>query len=115
MLEEFEDLDFGSEQLEARFVKTMKTLSKNPEKSIYGSSEKRSEAKAIYRLLGNGSFNLEEVKRSHKASTIKRIKDIGGVVLAVQDTSSINYNGHKKTKDLGQRDVGSTTINQLLQ
>ncbi|GHU16311.1 hypothetical protein FACS189472_01090 [Alphaproteobacteria bacterium] len=79
----------------------MKTLSKSPEKSIYGSSEKRSEAKAIYRLLGNESFNLEEVKRSHKASTIKRIKDIGGVVLAVQDTSSINYNGHKKTKNLG--------------
>jgi hypothetical protein len=59
MLEEFEDLDFGSEQLKARFVKTMKTLSKSPEKSIYMSSENRSEAKAIYRLLGNESFNLE--------------------------------------------------------
>jgi hypothetical protein len=50
--EEFADVDFNEERLEKRFRRTMETLSKNPRKSIYGSSANRAEAKAIYNLWG---------------------------------------------------------------
>jgi hypothetical protein len=44
MEEEFAGLDFNSSRLEKRFVRTMETLSKQPEKSIWFSSENRAEA-----------------------------------------------------------------------
>jgi hypothetical protein len=50
MAEEFADVDFNEERLEKRFRKTIETLSKDPRKSIYGSSANRAEAKAIYCL-----------------------------------------------------------------
>ncbi|MDR3356013.1 MAG: transposase [Spirochaetaceae bacterium] len=53
MAEEFADVDFNEERPEKRFRKTMETLSKDPRKSIYGSSANRAEAKAIYNLLGS--------------------------------------------------------------
>jgi hypothetical protein len=44
MAEEFADVDFNEERLEKRFRQTMETLSKDPQKSIYGSSANRAEA-----------------------------------------------------------------------
>ncbi|MDR1597347.1 MAG: hypothetical protein LBR89_00200 [Holosporales bacterium] len=56
-------------------------------------------------MLGNDSFDVTEIKNAHKLSTIERIKeaslDSKTVILAVQDTTSINYNTHKKTEGLG--------------
>jgi hypothetical protein len=44
MGEEFADLDFNSSRLEQRFIRTMETLSKQPDKSIWFCSENRAEA-----------------------------------------------------------------------
>jgi hypothetical protein len=100
--EEFSGLDFVDKWLTIRFIKTMENFSKSPDKSIFMSSKSRSEAKAVYRMLGNENFSVEEVKRVHKAATIKRIQDSGQkVILAVQDTTGVNYNTHKKTEGLG--------------
>jgi hypothetical protein len=44
MAEEFANVDFNEEWLEKRFRRTMETLSKDPRKSIYGSSANRAEA-----------------------------------------------------------------------
>jgi hypothetical protein len=80
----------------------METLSKHPERSIFTSSSCRSEAKAIYRLLNNDHFDLGEVLQAHKAATTKRVREYGHrVILAVQDTTGVNYSGHKKTENLG--------------
>ena len=44
MDEEFAELDFHSIRLEKRFIRTMETLIKQPDKSIWYSSEDRAEA-----------------------------------------------------------------------
>ena len=44
MGEEFAGLDFHSIRLEKRFIRTMETLIKQPDKSIWYSSEDRAEA-----------------------------------------------------------------------
>jgi len=74
MEEEFADLDCNSRRLEKRFIQTMETLSKQPDKSIWFCSENRSEAKAIYRMLGNGNLDREEVLRVHRESNTKRLE-----------------------------------------
>jgi len=101
MEDEFKGLDFNSNRLEKRFIRTMETLSKQPDKSIWFCSENRAEAKAIYRLLGNESLDREEVLRTHREATVRRIAKQGGVILAVQDTTSLNYNTHEKTEGIG--------------
>ena len=101
MEKEFEGLDFNSSRLESRFIKTMETLSKHPDKSIWFCSGNRAEAKAIYRMLGNESVDREEILRVHKEETIKRILSENKTILAIQDTTSLNYNTHKKTDGIG--------------
>jgi hypothetical protein len=93
--EEFADVDFNEERLEKRFRQTMETLSKDPQKSIYGSSANRAEAKAIYNLLGNDKFNQDEILRAHRAATIRRMEG-HPLILAVQDTTSVNYDSRQK-------------------
>jgi hypothetical protein len=44
MAEEFDGLDFHSVRLEDRFIRTMETLKKQPDTSIWCSSENRAES-----------------------------------------------------------------------
>jgi hypothetical protein len=50
--EEFAGLDFHSLLLEERFIRTMETLYKQPDKSIREESAGQAEDKAIYRMPG---------------------------------------------------------------
>jgi hypothetical protein len=97
---EFETLNLKT-KIKQRFIKTMKILSNSPRESIYMASNTRAEAKAAYRLLANDDFDINEVKKAHKESTVNRIKETNSIILAVQDTTSLNYNTHKKTEGLG--------------
>jgi hypothetical protein len=101
MSEEFATLDFNSSRLEKRFVRTMETLAGQPDKSIWFASENRAEAKAIYRMLGNDSLDREEILRAHREATIRRMAQSEKTILAVQDTTSLNYNIQTKMEGIG--------------
>ena len=105
--EEFTGINFKSERLEKRFIQTMEKLSKQPDKSIWLASGSRSEAKAIYRLLGNEKTDDKEILRVHREATKQRIQG-NKVILAIQDTMSANYDGHKKTEGIGY--IGDKTL-----
>ncbi len=108
MEDEFAGLDCNSSRLEKRFIRTMETLSKQPDKSIWSCSENRAEAKAIYRMLGNGNLDREEILRAHREATVRRMVQSGGTILAVQDTTSLNYNTHEKMEGIGY--IGEKTL-----
>ena len=101
MQEEFAELDFNSIRLEKRFIKTMETLAGQPDKSIWFSSENRAEAKAIYRMLNNDGLDREEILRAHREATIRRMVQSEKTILAVQDTTSLNYNTQTKMEGIG--------------
>ena len=111
MEEEFAGLDFNSSRLEERFIKTMETLSQQPDKSIWSCSENRAEAKAIYRLLGNENLDREEILKTHREATARRMTQQGGTILAVQDTTSLNYNTHEKTEGIGYISENTLGVN----
>jgi hypothetical protein len=73
MEEAFAGLDFHSIRLEERFIRTMETLIRQPDTSIWEASEDRAEAKAIYRMLGNERCDREEIARAHREATIGRM------------------------------------------
>lgn len=100
---EFKNLSINCGKLINRFIRTMETLSKKINESIAGASENKAEAKAIYRLIANEKISEETILASHKKETIRKIKDCEvKTILAVQDTSELNYTSHKKTKGLGE-------------
>jgi hypothetical protein len=111
LAEEFAEVNFNEKRLEKRFRKTMGTLSKYPQKSIYSSNANRAEAKAIYNLLGNDKFNKDEILRVHRAATIRRMEG-HPLILAVQDTTSVNYDSQQKWKvtDISARPWGGGAI-----
>ena len=108
MEEEFAGLDFNNSRLEDRFIRTMETLSNQPDKSIWVSSENRAEAKAIYRMLSNEDLDREEILRTHRESTIRRMIQSERTILAIQDTTSLNYNKQTKMDGIGY--IGDRTL-----
>ena len=58
-------------------------------------------AKAVYRFFQSKRFNMNDILAPHVESTIGRCAAAEGVVLAVQDTTTLNYTAHQSTKDLG--------------
>ncbi|MDR2971488.1 MAG: IS4 family transposase [Bacteroidales bacterium] len=95
-------------RLKKRFIRTIKTLFKQPNKSIWSASENRGEAKAIYRMLGNDDLDVEKVLNTQRESTLKRIIAENKTALLIQDTTSLNYNSHKKTEGIGY--ISSNTL-----
>ncbi|MDR0707005.1 MAG: hypothetical protein LBF60_03885 [Treponema sp.] len=83
MEEEFAGLDFHSIYLEQRFIRSVETLIRQPDKSTWEASEKRAEVKAIYRMLGNKDFDREEILMAHREAAIRRMVGYGGTILAV--------------------------------
>ncbi len=63
-------------------------------------SGSQAKTKAAYRFFGNDRVSMDRVLHAHVESTIERVK-AHPVVLAVQDTSSLNYTSHRATEGLG--------------
>jgi hypothetical protein len=101
MREEFAALDFNSSRLEKRFIRTMETLAGQPDKSIWFCSKNRAEAKGIYRMLGNDRLDRDEIMRAHREAAIRRMVESEKTVLAVQDTTSLNYTTQTKMEGIG--------------
>jgi hypothetical protein len=76
-------------------------------RSIYGSSANRAEAKAIYNLPGNDTFNKNKLLRAHRAATIRGMEG-HPLILAVQDTTSVNYDSRQKREGNGY--IGDKTM-----
>ena len=98
--EAFSEIDFGDERLTKRLVETLEQMTKSPNKSILGATNDRNSAKGFYRLLNNAKFSLDKLTEESRKTTIKKILE-HKTVLAIQDTTDINMNGHKKTEGLG--------------
>ena len=72
----------------------------------------RAELTAAYRLLSNGAVTMEHILASHVEQTVERCR-AERLVLAVQDTTTLNYDGLSGTSgfdDLGGGGKGTSGI-----
>jgi len=107
---EFGTLCLNSRRLKRRFLMTMSDLSEQPDKSIWLASGSRANAKAVYRMLSNEKFDKESILSAHRDAAYDRSNE-DQILLAVQDTMSVNYNTHTKTEGLGYNCEQSLGIN----
>lgn len=97
--------ELGAAQLgDARLAKRLVTLARDfyarPQASIPQACQSRAKTKAAYRFLEHDNTTLDKLLAPHYAATLRRMHQ-EKVVLAVQDTTHLNYSTHPATEQLG--------------
>ena len=101
---EFENVNLNDLRLKNRLQKTVRDFFAKPDSSIPElNSGNWGEVKATYRFFDNDKVTMEKILTPHCQKTIERLSE-KKVVLAVQDTTTLNYNNLKKTQGLGPID-----------
>ena len=98
--EEFGDADLGDRRLTKRLVQIFRDFSARPQASIPQACQSRSKTKATYRFFDHPEITMEKILQPHYEATLLRAKR-EEVVLAVQDTTTLNYSAHPATENLG--------------
>lgn len=111
--EEFKKIKLGDERLKNRLLTIVRDFYGKPEANIPQASQSRSKTKAAYRFFDNESVTMDTILSAHYESTKERIKK-DKIILAVQDTTSLNYSAHPMTEDLGPIGSSKKTIGLLV-
>jgi hypothetical protein len=98
--EELAQADLGDGRLAKRLVSILRDFYARPQANIPQACQTRAKTKAAYRFLGNPKMTLEKILHSHYEATLGRLKG-EKIVLAVQDTTFLNYATHLATENLG--------------
>jgi Transposase DNA-binding/Transposase Tn5 dimerisation domain len=105
--EELGKAHFGDKRLTNRFIQLVGDLAAKPEGSVPQACGSWASTKGAYRFWDNERVTPESIRAAHREKTIERAKEYG-TILAVQDTTSLNYSAHKATEGLGPIDGHGT-------
>ncbi|MGH8630410.1 MAG: IS4 family transposase, partial [Burkholderiales bacterium] len=97
---EFSTAELGDKRRTARLVELAQRLSERPEMSLPQALGHTGALKAAYRFFDNADIAHQSVLAPHVLSSIGRMR-ARPVVLAVQDTSYLDYATHPATEALG--------------
>lgn len=97
---EFAGLALGDQRLNARLIATATQLAAQPTAPINQACGDWAAAKGAYRLFQNPKVTAAEVLAPHQARTRARMRG-HALVLAVQDTTYLDYTAHPQTTGLG--------------
>lgn len=103
--QEWGNAPLGDVRLVGRLVTLGRDRYARPQASIPQTCCSRSKTKAAYRLFDHKKAALQNILALHIEATTSRIAR-EKVVLALQDTSSLNYSTHPATENLGP--IGSS-------
>ncbi len=98
--EEFGEAQLGDERLAKRLVTLARDFYARPQANLPQACQSRAKTKAAYRFLEHDHTTLDTLLAPHYAATVRRVSQ-EPVVLAVQDTTSLNYSTHPATEKLG--------------
>lgn len=99
--EELAGVSLGDARRNRRLVQVVEDLAARPGGSVGQASRSRAAMQATYQLWSNRRVEAEDILAGHQQSVVERIRE-HAVVLALQDTSELDYSEHRKrTKDLG--------------
>ncbi|APM39813.1 IS4 family transposase [Clostridium kluyveri] len=100
VLQEFNEAPFADNRLNKRLTKIANSFYENPESSIPQACKSYAGAQATYRFFSNNRVKPEVILMSHREQTIERMRKYD-TVLAIQDTTALDYKDHPATKGLG--------------
>jgi hypothetical protein len=97
---EFAGINLGDKRLNRRLVSISDAFGAQPSAPIPQACGDWKSTKAAYRLFDNVKTTAAKILLPHQKQTQKRMKNYT-IVLAIQDSSYLNYTHHPKTKNLG--------------
>jgi Transposase DNA-binding/Transposase Tn5 dimerisation domain len=97
---EFGAADLGDARRTQRLLTLMGQLAARPGASLPEACGSRGQLKAAYRFFATEAIEPEDLWASHIAATYERAAAVP-VVLAVQDTTELNWTAHPATSGLG--------------
>ena len=98
--QEFGGVDLGDTRRDARLVELARDLAKRPQVSLPQALQDSGALKAAYRFFDNKDVSARDMLAPHLVSSVQRMRG-QPLVLAVQDTTFIDYAGHRATEGLG--------------
>jgi len=100
-VEEFSKVNLQDKRLNKRCQKIASDLEQQPTDPINQACEDWADTKAAYRFCDNPKVTPAKIISAHSGRTVKRMKK-HALVLAIQDTSFLNYTHHPQTEGLGE-------------
>ena len=91
---------FGDERLNKRSASLLETFGAKPMLSIPAAARGLAETLAAYRFFDHDNVSAEKVLEPHAACTLERARE-HSLVLAIQDTTELDYTGKNDIKGLG--------------
>lgn len=103
--EEFGKVDLQDRRMTKRLVRIARDMYARPQANIPQACQTRARAKAAYRFFAHPATKMNKILEQHYKQTLCRAAQ-EPVVLAAQDTSSLNYTTHDGTEGIGP--IGSS-------
>ena len=98
--DEFGHADLGDVRRNARLIQLATVLGAQPSASLPEATDDPATLKATYRFFDNDYVRAEAILASHIQSTTRRMQAVA-LVLAVQDTTYLDFTDHPHTSGLG--------------
>ena len=98
--EELGCAELGDRRLTRRLVSIVRDFYARPQGSVPQASQSRAKTKAAYRFFDHPGIDMDKVLEPHYQASVQRLQS-EAVVLAVQDTTTLNYTAHPATEGLG--------------
>lgn len=102
---EFSRISLNDKRLNNRFHEIAVALASQPGNSVNRACEDWACTKAAYRFFDNEKVKSEDILAPHIENTINRAKDFP-FVLAIQDSSTINFTSHNAKEGFGYIGIG---------
>jgi hypothetical protein len=97
---EFADADLNDPRRTQRLIEIATALAAQPQASFPQACGDMAMLKATYRFFDNNQISPNSILEAHLNATSDRIS-VFSAVLAIQDTTELNFSHHPATEDLG--------------
>jgi hypothetical protein len=97
---EFAEAELGDARRTQRLIALATTLAQRPGASLPEACGDRAMLKAAYRFFDNAAIEPQDLLASHVSATLPRLATVP-LVLAVQDTTELDWTAHPATTGLG--------------
>lgn len=98
--EELKNTDLGDRRRTERLVKIVADLVAQPSESVPQASRDDAAMQGIYDFWSNRRIEPQSILSGHRARTVERCQE-HKTVLAIQDTTELDFSTHPKTRGLG--------------
>lgn len=90
----------GDRRLNRRLITLTRDFFARPTAHIPESCGSKAKTKAAYRFFDQSAVNLQKILAAHREQTLHRVRQ-QSIILAVQDTTELDYTAHPQTEGLG--------------